>query len=251
VIELKQLRVGYSGHPVLDGVDLTFREGEVMVLLGPNGSGKTTLLRTVLGFLPKQGGEIWVDGVPMEELTPRQLAQKAAYLAQSRNVPSITAERMVLHGRFPYLSYPRRYKAEDREIAKRALERADAADLAQCSMDKLSGGQRQKVYLAMVLAQDTQTVFLDEPTVYLDVAHQLQVMETARWLAQQGKAVVLVLHDLCLALRKADRLAVFSQGRLCQVGEPEQVYHSGILDRVFGISLGRMETPSGLQYYYR
>lgn len=251
MIELKHLRVGYPGHPVLEEVNLTFQAGEVMVLLGPNGSGKTTLLRTVLGFLPKQGGEILVDGIPLEELTPRQRAQKAAYLAQSRSVPSITAGRMVLHGRFPYLSYPRRYRAEDWEMAKWALARADAADLADCPMDKLSGGQRQKVYLAMVLAQDTQTVFLDEPTVYLDVAHQLQVMDTARWLAQEGKAVVLVLHDLCLALRKAHRLAVFSGGTLGQVGEPEEIYASGILDQVFGISLGRVDTPSGLQYYYK
>jgi iron complex transport system ATP-binding protein len=251
VIELKHLRAGYPGAPVLDGVDLTFPKGQVTAILGPNGCGKTTLLKTALGLLPKLGGEILVDGVPLETLSPRQMAQKAAYLAQSRTVPNITAERMVLHGRFPYLSYPRHYRPEDRAIAREALRRTDAADLAQRPMEQLSGGQRQKVYLAMVLAQDTGTVFLDEPTVYLDVAHQIEVMDTARWLAKQGKAVVLVLHDLCLAMKRADRLAVLYGGYLRQVGAPEEIFAAGILNQVFCIDLRRAWAEGQWEYYYR
>lgn len=251
MIELINLRAGYPGRTVLEDVTLSFPPGQVLALVGPNGSGKSTLLRTALGLIPKLGGEIRVDGDKLEDLSPRQLAQRAAYLAQSRPVPNITAGRMVLHGRFPYLSYPRRYRPEDHAIAQKALEQADALDLAQRSMPQLSGGQRQKVYLAMALAQDTGTVLLDEPTTYLDVGHQQEVMATARLLASEGKAVVAVLHDLCLAMRFAHRLAVLDGGRLQGVGTPEELYQSGILDQVFSITLRRVETEDGWRYYYQ
>lgn len=251
MIELTNLRAGYPGRTVLEDVTLSFPPGQVLALVGPNGSGKSTLLRTALGLIPKLGGEIRVDGDKLEDLSPRQLAQRAAYLAQSRPVPNITAGRMVLHGRFPYLSYPRRYRPEDHAIAQKALEQADALDLAQRSMPQLSGGQRQKVYLAMALAQDTGTVLLDEPTTYLDVGHQQEVMATARLLASEGKAVVAVLHDLCLAMRFAHRLAVLDGGRLQGVGTPEELYQSGILDQVFSITLRRVETEDGWRYYYQ
>ena len=250
MVELRHLCAGYDGRPVLQDVSLVFPPGKVTVLLGPNGCGKSTLLKTALGLLPRQGGDVLVDGVPLEELSPRQLAQKATYLAQARNIPSITARRMVLHGRFPYLSYPRRYRQEDHAAAGEALARMDAADLAERLVQELSGGQRQKVYLAMALAQDTETIFMDEPTTYLDVRHQLEVMALARRLAEEGRAVVLVLHDLCHALRGADLLAVFSQGRLCRLGTPEDIYQSGVIAQAFGVTLKRVETETGWQYYY-
>ena len=251
MIELTNLRAGYPGRVVLEDVTLSFPPGQVLALVGPNGSGKSTLLRTALGLIPRLGGDIRVDGDRLEDLTPRQLARRAAYLAQSRPVPNITAGRMVLHGRFPYLSYPRRYRPEDHAIAQRALERTDALDLAQRPMPQLSGGQRQKVYLAMALAQDTETVLLDEPTTYLDVSHQQEVMTTARLLASEGKAVVAVLHDLCLAMRFAHRLAVLDGGRLQAAGTPEELCQSGILDRVFSVALRRVETEEGWRYYYQ
>ena len=248
MIELQKLCAGYPGRTVLENITLSFSPGRVLILLGPNGSGKSTLLRTVLGLLPKTGGSIFLDGAPLESLSARQVAQKAAYLAQSRTVPNITAHRMVLHGRFPYLSFPRHYRPEDYEAARQALAWADAADVADRPMQELSGGQRQKIYLAMALAQDTETVLMDEPTTYLDILHQLDVMDVARRLAGQGKAVVLVLHDLCLAMRAADEIAVLSEGRLAALGTPEAVYRSGILDKVFSIRLGRVETGTGFHY---
>ena len=251
MIELRDVSVGYSGRPVLRQVSMAFPPGQVTALLGPNGSGKSTLIKTALGLLPRQGGEILYDGVDLGHLTPRQVARKAAYLAQSREVPSITARRMVLHGRFPYLGYPRRYRAEDYEAAAKALEWAGAADLADRSVRELSGGQRQKVYLAMALAQDTETVFMDEPTTYLDVRHQLEVMSVSRRLADMGRAVVLVLHDLSLALRAADRLAVLADGALCQVGTPEEIFTGGELDRAFGVTVQRVRTENGWLYYCR
>ena len=251
MIELHDVTVGYGGKPMLRDISLAFPPGQVTVLLGPNGCGKSTLMKTTLGLLPRQSGEILYDGVNLEQMTTRQVARKAAYLPQSREIPSITARRMVLHGRFPYLGYPRRYRAEDYEAAAKALEWAGAADLADRSVRELSGGQRQKVYLAMALAQDTETVFMDEPTTYLDVRHQLEVMSVSRRLADMGRAVVLVLHDLPLALRAADRLAVLADGALCQVGTPEEIFTGGELDRAFGVTVQRVRTENGWLYYCR
>ena len=249
MIELRNLSVGYPGRRVLDGVDLTIRPGEVLALIGPNGCGKSTLLRTAAGLQPPLGGEVLVDGVPAEQLTRRQMAQKVAWLSQSRNVPSITARRMVLHGRFPYLSYPRRYRAEDRAAAEEALAAADAADLGSRNVQELSGGQRQRVYLAMALAQDTQTIFLDEPTTYLDIGHQLELMSLLRRLTGEGKAVAVILHDLPLALRTADRVALLHDGRVQLIGTPEEIWRSGLPDRVFGVKLRRVQTENGWYYY--
>ena len=249
-MELRQLRAGYGEHMVLDGVDLALRPGEVLALLGPNGSGKSTLIRAALGLLPLTGGQVLIDGADAVALTPRQRAQKAAYLPQTRPVPNITALRMVLHGRFPHLTYPRRFRQEDYAAAMAALEQADAACLARRPMPELSGGQRQRVYLAMALAQDAPTLFVDEPTAFLDVCHQLEVGRLAGQLARQGKAVVLVLHDLPLALSTADRLAVLKGGRLLAVDGPEALCADGILNSVFGIELGRVMTDRGWRYYY-
>lgn len=250
MIELKDIRAGYHGQEVLHGISLTFSPGKILALVGPNGCGKSTLLRVSNGLLPVTGGKILLDGKPLSGYSPKQISQQVAYLPQSRTVPNITARRMVLHGRFPYLSYPRRYRSEDYAAVEKALIWADAASLASAPLPELSGGQRQKVYLAMALAQDTDTILMDEPTTYLDVRHQLEVMTTARRLAEEGKAVVLVLHDLCLALPWVDEVAVLSEGKLLRWGTPEEIYDSGTLDRVMGVTLQRTRTEAGWRYYY-
>ena len=249
MIELKNVTAGYGSRVVVDDVTLNFPLGEVTVLLGPNGSGKSTLLKAALGLIPSMGGTICYDGIEMQRLSRKEIARQAAFLTQSRNTPSIQALKMVLHGRFPYLSYPRRYGAEDYEIAHKAMDATYCRQHENVNISELSGGQRQGVYLAMALAQDTKTVFMDEPTTYLDVSRQLEMVETARNLARQGKAVVLVLHDLSLALRCADRVAVFGEGKLQALGKPEEIMDSGVLDRVFQVHVYRLETPHGYQYY--
>lgn len=249
MIALKDLTVGYHGEALLSQVNLEFPQGQVTVLLGPNGCGKSTLLRTVLGLLPPLSGEIFYDGEPISSLSGGAVARKAAYMAQNHTVPSIVAQRMVLHGRFPYLSFPRKYRKEDHEAVRRALETAGGLDLSNRPMQELSGGQRQKVYLAMALAQETGTILMDEPTTWLDIRHQLEVMATARALAESGRAVGLVSHDLCLALRTADRVAVLAQGALQLAAPPEEAFASGVLDLAFGVQVRRVETPTGWQYY--
>lgn len=249
MIELHELAAGYPERRVLEQVSLQFPDGQITVLAGPNASGKTTLLRTILGLESRLEGEIFLDGTAQTDLSARELALRVSYLPQSRPVPNITAGRMVLHGRFPHLGYPRRYRPEDWAMAKAALREAGAEELERQLMSRLSGGQRQRVYLAMLLAQDTRNVLLDEPTTYLDVAHQFRLLDCARRLADQGRAVVLVLHDLCLALRWADQLAVLDSGRLQMADSPERVFTSGILDQVFEVNVRRFQTPNGWQYY--
>ena len=251
MMELQNLQAGYPGRTVLEGINLEFRPGEVLAVLGPNGCGKSTLLRTACGLLARSGGEVRLDGVSITRLSAKEIAQKVAYLPQSRSVPSITAGRMVLHGRFPHLSYPRRYRREDHEMVRRALDWVGAGELASRLLPELSGGQRQKVYLAMALAQDTAAVLMDEPTTYLDVSCQLEVMALARRLAEEGRAVVMVLHDLTLALRYYPLVVLPSGGRLCLVGTPLQLYEGPNLEQVMGVSLGRVETLEGVRYFYR
>lgn len=250
MIELRELRAGYAGREVLHGISLAFRPGEVLVIAGPNGCGKSTLLRAAAGIGDISGGQVLVDGVSSAGLSARLMAQKCAYMPQDRPAPSLSVRRMALHGRFPYLSYPRRYRREDFDAVERALERAGALDIAGCAIPELSGGQRQRAYLAMALAQETETLLMDEPTAFLDIPHQLAVMDMAVSLAREGRAVVMVLHDLCLALRRADRIAVISGGELLALGTPEEIYSSGAIDSAFCARLRRVLTPDGTQYYF-
>ena len=191
---------------------VTLESGKVTIVVGPNGCGKSTLLKSLIRLNPHSSGEILVNGINIEQYSSINLAKKIAYLPQNRNVPEITVLKMVLHGRFPYLSYPRRYKKEDIEKAREALCWAEMEELAEQSMSSLSGGTRQKVYIAMAIAQDTPVILMDEPTSFLDIAHQLRLMELAKELAKKGKAVVLVLHDLSLAMRIADVIVVMADG---------------------------------------
>lgn len=250
MLELHSLAAGYSGKNVLSDISLQFPEGTVTAIVGPNGCGKSTLLKAVAGILPVRG-DIVLGGTSLTGLPARERAKRIAYLPQSRPVPEITAGKLVLHGRFPHLSYPRRYRKEDYAIAREAMVQAGVEALADCPLTSLSGGQRQNVYIAMALAQDTPVILLDEPTAYLDIAHQLQTMQLARQLAGAGKTVILVLHDLAMALETADRLAVMCDGKLQCCAPPSEVWRSGCLSRVFNVELCRAQTPDGWKYYCR
>ena len=249
MIELKDLNAFYGEKKVLDNISMSFPAGKVTVILGPNGSGKTTLIKATLGLIQRKSGEILIDGKDIADMELKEIARKVAYLSQSRNIPSITAERMVLHGRFPHLGWPRHYTKNDHEIVSESMRRTGCEKLKRRIMSDLSGGERQKVYLAMALAQDTDTIFMDEPTTYLDPEHQLSVMERAKSLTDSGKTVIMVLHDLSLALRTADEIAIMKDGSVLMTGTPDEIYGSGILEEVFHVRIGRAETESGYHYW--
>lgn len=250
MIEFHNVCAGYHGIEVLHHINLSLEKGKVTVLVGPNGCGKSTLLKALTRFHPHSCGKILVNGTEIEQYTSIKLAREIAYLPQNRTVPEITVLKMVLHGRFPYLSYPRRYRKEDLKKAKEALQWAGMEELAEKSMSSLSGGTRQKVYIAMAIAQDTPVILMDEPTSFLDISHQLRLMELAKELAKKGKAVILVLHDLSLAMRIADRMVVMKEGNILKIGSPEQVYQSRVLQQVFDVKIMQVDTECGVQYFF-
>ena len=250
MLEVKNLTVSYASQSVLRDLFVCFKKGELTSVIGVNGSGKSTLLKSILGIVSSGGGEVFADGVNTFSMKKKERAQKISYLAQSKNVPEMTVEQMVLHGRFPYLSYPRRYSEKDRTIAAWAMEKTEIAHLAQKPMTALSGGMRQRAYLAMVLAQESDYILLDEPTSFLDVNHQIKCMKLLRELAKEGKGIVCVMHDLPLAFDFSDRIALLDRGRIVRVSSPEELCKSFDLQRVFGVSLDQSATNGNYSYRF-
>jgi iron complex transport system ATP-binding protein len=248
MIELNHISAGYGKKEILQDITLSFAPGTVTTILGINGCGKSTLLKTLVRLLPLNAGEITVDGVSAENYAPAELAKKIAYLPQNRNIPDMTAAQLVLHGRFAHLSYPRVYRKTDTDAAERAMETLGIADLADQPLAALSGGMRQKVYLAAALAQESPAILMDEPTTFLDIAGQLRLAQTIRSLAETGKTMILVLHDLPLALKLSDRLAVLHEGHLLDCGTPEEILARGSLERAYGIKIRPIQTEDGTDY---
>lgn len=250
MLNIQNLTTGYGREAVLQNLSAAFPPGQVTALIGPNGSGKSTLLKSIAGILPSRGN-ILLSGTDLTALPPKERAKHVAYLPQNRPLPEITAARLVLHGRFPYLSYPRRYRPEDYTKAQAAMETMGISDLAHRELSTLSGGQRQKVYIAQALAQETPVILLDEPTTYLDIAHQISLMAQLRALAASGKTVLLVLHDLPLALEHAQNIALLHNHQITTQGNPEEIYASPKIREAFGVSVDKIQTPAGEKYFYK
>ena len=237
MLELKNIAVCYGQKPVLTDISLPFPQSRLTAVIGPNGSGKSTLLKAAMALLPTAAGEINLDGQAISRLSRQALALKAAYLPQGKTVPDMTVGQLVLHGRFPHVRYPRRYTAKDKQVVVSALDTLRIAELSSRPLGSLSGGMRQNAYIAMALAQDTDYILLDEPTTYLDIAHQLELMRTLRKLASLGKGVVAVLHDLPLAFAFSDSIVVLRDGELILQGDPQEVYRHPAIQEVFGVRL--------------
>lgn len=249
MLEIKNVTAGYGKQPVLSGVSAAFEKGRLTSIIGVNGCGKSTLLKVMLGILPLTDGAVEIDGAELSALKRNEIAQRVAYLSQGKNTPDMTVMQMVLHGRFPYLGYPRRYTSRDREIAFAAMERMGISDLAEKPLYSLSGGMRQNAYIAMALAQDTEYILLDEPTTYLDIAHQLELMQILRELANSGKGIVAVMHDLPLAFDFSDTLAVINKGTLSIQATPSEISESCVVEDIFGVKIRRGQKGNYLYEY--
>ena len=249
MINLESVTAGYGGNPVLRGLTLRFEKGGITGILGPNGCGKSTLLKVVSGLLKPTSGQVCLGGKPLLSYSPKELAKEVAVLPQSREIPAIPVEALVSHGRFPYLGFPRKLAPTDHSTVESAMERAGVLEHRHKLLSALSGGERQKVYLAMVLAQDTPIVLMDEPTTYLDINHQFELLRLVRELADSGKTVLVVMHDLAQALETCDRILLLDHGEAIAYGPAGEVADSRAIDRVFGVVSQRVEDLKGRGHY--
>lgn len=247
MLELKNVSAGYGRKTVLDNVNLSFEKGKLTGIIGVNGCGKSTLLKTIPGILPLSCGEIFIDGVFAQSMTKTEIAKKISYLAQNKNTPDMTVEQMVLHGRFPHLSYPRRYKDTDREIVRKSMDMVGISHLKDVPLCQLSGGMRQTAFIAMALAQDTDYILLDEPTTYLDICHQLQLMELLKKLARNGKGIITVMHDLPLAFDFSDTITAINNGTVIISETPDKISASPLIKEIFGVNI---KINSDNKFYY-
>ncbi|MDA4894374.1 ABC transporter ATP-binding protein [Streptomyces sp. MS2A] len=231
------LTLRYDDRTILEDLHATLPEGRITVILGANACGKSTLLRGVARLLAPASGRVLLGGEDVRSLGPKALARRVGFLPQAATAPGgVTVAELVSRGRYPHQRLLQQWSPEDADAVNRAMRSTGVAALAGRPVDELSGGQRQRAWIAMLLAQETPVMLLDEPTTYLDVAHQLEVLELCRRLNRdEGRTVVLVLHDLDQACRYADHLVVMREGRVLATGAPEAVMTAELIAVAFGL----------------
>ena len=245
-ISVANLRVGYTpDRPVISDLSLNIPGGQVTTIIGPNGCGKSTLLRAIGRLIPSQGGEVHLGDTDIGSMKRKDIAKTIGVLPQSPiSPPGLIVSDLVSRGRHPHQSWIRQWSSSDEEEVNAALEMTDVAELADRSVDSLSGGQRQRVWISMVLAQHTDVLFLDEPTTYLDLAHSIEVLDLVNRLRRDlDHTVVMVLHDLNLAIRYSDNLVVMRDGDLIATGKPKEIITSELLKDVFELDATVIEDP--------
>ena len=235
---------GYGDAKILHGITATLPAGKITALIGPNGCGKSTLLKTLARLLPPQSGDITLDREPIYRMSPRRFARRLSLLPQHHMVPEgISVRTLVGYGRSPYLNLWGRLGKADQEIVARVMAATHTDTLADKRVDELSGGQQQRAFLAMTLAQETPYLLLDEPTTYLDLNHQIALMDMMRAQQEKGTTVITVLHDLNQAARYCDHLIVLKAGQLVAEGSPVEVLTPALLADVFAVNAAPYTCP--------
>ena len=244
-LEASGLTLGYAGTAVVRDLDLEVPHGKVTVVVGANACGKSTLLRGLARLLHPRAGAVLLDGEAIHRLPTKQVARTLGLLPQNPLAPEgVTVADLVGRGRHPHHGAFGRWTSEDEQAVAEALVLTDTLDLADRVVDELSGGQRQRVWIAMALAQGTDLLLLDEPTTYLDVAHQVEMLDLLADLnARRGTTIVMVLHDLNLAARYADHLVALHTGRIVAEGTPRQVVTEDVVRTVFGLDSRVIDDP--------
>lgn len=245
MLHVRDLTVSYGAATIIDGLVLDVPRGGVTTIVGPNGCGKSTLLRAVAGLIPRERGEVVLDGRNTAEMKRREIARTLAVLPQTPVAPDgLTVRDLVGRGRHPHQTWLRQTSGNDRAMVDEVMELTQVAEFAERPLERLSGGQRQRAWIAMVLAQDTPLVLLDEPTTYLDLSHSVELLALIRRLADDmGRTVVMVLHDLNLAARFSDQLVVMKGGEVQAAGTPAEVVSEQLLADVFSLPAVVTEDP--------
>jgi iron complex transport system ATP-binding protein len=248
-ITAKQLVLAYGDRVVVEGITTEIPPGKVTTIIGPNGCGKSTLLRALARLLRPKTGEVLLDGKAITSMRTREVARVMGMLPQSPTAPEgLTVADLVAKGRHPHQSWLRQWSGDDEAEVSAALRLTGMQSLAGRPVDELSGGQRQRAWISMALAQKTDVLLLDEPTTYLDLAHQVEVLDLVDQLhSELGRTVVMVLHDLNLAVRYSDHLIVMREGKIVASGSPEELVSAELLRAVFGLESHVLVDPVSLR----
>jgi iron complex transport system ATP-binding protein len=244
-IQGKGVTIAYGKRRIVENLDLAIPERRFTALIGPNGSGKSTILRTFAALMKPSGGSLLLDGRDLTKLSTREVARKVGVLLQGPVAPEgLTVADLVRQGRYPHQQLFRRWSAHDQEACDEALMLTGTTDLGDRALDSLSGGQRQRAWIAMTLAQQGEALLLDEPTTYLDLEHQIELMKLIKMLvAKHGKTVVAVLHDINQAARFAEHIVILKDGRITAAGEPETVISAETIFTVFNVKTMVIRDP--------
>lgn len=244
-IDAHNLKIAYGETLIVPDLSLTLHPGEVTALLGPNGSGKSTVLRALARLLQPTKGAIYLNGRNIAKMPTREIAHQLAMLPQSSEVPAgVTVWELVGYGRYPHQNLLGGFSSQDLAAMHWALEVTGLEPLAERAVDTLSGGERQRAWIAMALAQQTQVLLLDEPTTFLDIRHQLDVLSLVRGLNREhGIAVGWVLHDLNQAAAYSDRLIMLARGKVVTVGSPTEAMTASTIREVFGVEMTVISHP--------
>lgn len=244
-LEVKNLGLSYGDAYVFENLSLAIPKGKITVLIGSNGSGKSTLLRAMARLLKPHQGSVILDGADLFSLTTKQVARKLSILPQGPVAPEgLTVLQLVKQGRYPYQSWLKQWSEEDEAAVHKALVSTGMDALADRPVDSLSGGQRQRAWIAMTLAQETGVILLDEPTTYLDVAHQIEILDLLYELnTTERRTIVMVLHDINLACRYADHVVAVCGGRVEAQGKPADIIDSKLMETVFAMECEVIADP--------
>ncbi len=244
-LSAEQLEAGYNQKAIISGIDVTIPQHKISVILGANGCGKSTLLKTFSRLLKPMGGQIVLDGRSVTTIPSKELARTMGLLPQSPVVPEgICVTDLIARGRFPYRQFMKGMSKADFEAVEEAMEIMGITELADRYVDELSGGQRQRVWIALALAQQTDVLLLDEPTTFLDIAYQVEILDLLTELnRRKGTTIVMILHDINLSARYADHIFAMGKGRLAAQGTPKEVITPELMKEIYGLTCEVMEDP--------
>ena len=244
-ITAQTLTLAYDNETIIDGLSVVIPSGEITTLVGPNGCGKSTLLRGISRLLKPQRGSVMLNAHDIWRLPTKELAKQLGILPQGPVAPEgLTVHELVAQGRYPHQSWLQQWSLEDEKVTRKALEITGITDFADRPIDTLSGGQRQRAWIAMTLAQDSDVILLDEPTTFLDLAYQIDVLDLLHDLnRERGKTIIMVLHDLNHACRYASHIIALSSGRIAAQGKPGEIVTESMVREVFGIECRIIADP--------